>query len=278
MKRFAFIAAFALSLCAMAQAVLPDGYLSGGGSGGGGKWILRYSCNFNTAPLALLPNTDGGTFTVCGQTGNRVAVNFSKGGDAIDGGLILQCGTTGGSGLPSVCDGVYFSLKALVPGLSGQVPLRVCAYSNNPTTVGTLTGQFESLAVDNFPLSTQTGVVEATSTLFRSFSAWTTQDEPSGTTTTFNDGTAPAGMNVGCIYFPNGVGLSIHEFYVSVFDGGLPPLGGDTPLNWQGQQASSAVAYSQGPNANYNVFLSCVGNGTGTTTANYGFLTIESKL
>jgi hypothetical protein len=245
---------------------------------GAGGWQTALDCNFATAPLQVLPNTDGGSFSACGVTWYRTAVNFSGGTDAIDAGLIMKCSTTGASGLPSVCDGVYIPLASIISNFSGQVPLRITTWIQNPTTVGISTNQYESVAVDNFPVSTETGAVESTSTFFRELSGWVIQDEPSTSSDTFADTTVPSGLNVAGLYFPDGLGVSLHEFYVALYDGGLPPLGGDIPLMWQGQNGNAtANAYKQGPPANYGAFLSCVGSGTGTTVANFGRIKIEYK-
>lgn len=282
--RGALAAAIALvSFSAFAQVQYPDGFLSGGGSSSStvsGGWLSALDCTTATDALQLLPNVDGGTFTMCGQTApwTHTAVNLSKGGDAVDGGLILQCTGIGGTGFPFVDDSVYVSLSTLIPGFSGQTPLRVSVWIQNPTTVGNLTNQYEAIAVDNEPTA-GSGVAEAASVAFRHFSGYTLQDTPEGTSQSFADATVGSGYNVMELYFPAGVSLSLHSYIVAMYDGGLPALGGDVPLEWKGMNGNATNnSYQLGISQNFNVYLTCANvAGTGTTTTNFGRIKIEYK-
>lgn len=285
--RGALAAAIALtslvSSNALAQVQYPDGFLSGGGSSSStvsGGWLSALDCTTATDTPQLLPNVDGGTFTMCGQTApwTHTAVNLSKGGDAVDGGLILQCTGIGGTGFPFVDDSVYVSLSTLIPGFSGQTPLRVSVWIQNPTTVGTASNQFEAVAIDNEPTA-GTGVVESASVAFRQFSGFTLQDTPEGTSQSFSDVAVGAGYNVVELYFPAGVSLSLHSYVVAVYDGGLPELGGDVPLEWKGMNGNATNnSYQLGISTNFNVYLTCANAlGSGTTTTNFGRIKIEYK-
>lgn len=290
MKTFLKIARLALAVCAALPSIARAGgqngpvgyaYMSSlcGPAGGcllnaptitiGGYMLAKaIDCNFDTATPQNLPNTDGGVATICaypdggGISWPRVAVNFSTGSDRVDGGLLLQCTNTGGSGLPSVCDGIYTSLAAAIPNFSGATPLLIEVFENN-LAPGNTTAKYQEVAVDNFPLASNTGIVESTSLFYRQMSGWVTQDFPSGVSTGFNDVTIGTGYNVLIIWYPGGIGASWHEYGLATYDGGLPSLGGDVPLTVVTMNGTTP-AYEMGPANHFNLFFNCVGGATTT--------------
>lgn len=230
-------------------------------------FVTAFDCNFDTAPRQLLSQADGGTNAICTYpdggsiTWVKVATNFSTGADAVDGGLLLQCTSTGGSGLPSVCDGIYTSLAAAIPYFSGQTPLLIEVWENN---LSPGSSKYQEFAVDNFPLATYpTNVAEVTSLFYRQTGGWIVQDEPSTASTGVNDSTIGTGYNVAIMWFPNGVASPWHAYELSPYDGGLPSLGGDFTIANVTMNGNNSIIPS-GPSSHFNLFFNCVA-GSSTT-------------